>query len=428
MTKTINFKVDWLTLFIILLPTFYVFGKDLRLMQMNFYQISIFVLIALFHVNKYIGALLLWAIFQFLFFKDSPSQSHLLTNLFLGAVVYHFITKYASPESFKKYFWAFWGVLLLSCFWIGLQVNQIDPIWIASNNPQQNTFISEYSGWFGLPQFMGAYASAVLPLGFLLHPLLFPFALIALCCGKSSFAILGGLVASLFFWWFRKRIVFWIIILVFGAGSLFWVMKYDKPGGQFHRRLNMWGLVIEKSFQKQFLGYGLGSYHQNYTFLEFQPNNKVAKNGMVQNNQELLGFLIVQSDKLPSPQRENVLSVLTKINPKQSLNLTAVRDLISKNGADFNVWSETHNEFLQSFFEFGFLGLFFILGYFYDLFKRFFKLGLQKEKICLALAAAVIAIVINSIGHFPFHVARLAGPFLVIMALFETMIFRYEEA
>ena len=68
-----------------------------------------------------------------------------------------------------------------------------------------------------------------------------------------------------------------------------------------------------------------------------------------------------------------------------------------------------------------------IIGYGVDLFRRFFSLGLQKNGMALGLASSFIAILIISFGHFPFHVARIAGPFIVIMALFESTIFRAED-
>src|SRR3990167_4308037 len=151
MTNTINFKIDWLVLFIVLLPTFYIAGMDVRLSQMNFFQMSIFVLIALFHVNRYIGLFLGWATFQFVFFPNIPNQSHMVQNIFFAAVLYHFIVKYADLESLKKYLWAFYGVMLLSCFWIALQANQIDPLWVNSNQSAHvSSFISEYAGFFNL--------------------------------------------------------------------------------------------------------------------------------------------------------------------------------------------------------------------------------------------------------------------------------------
>src|SRR3990167_9215276 len=110
MTNTINFKIDWLVLFIVLLPTFYIAGMDVRLSQMNFFQLSIFLLVALFHVTRYIGLFLGWAVFQFLFFKNSPWKSYLLPNIFFAALLYHFRVKYADLTKRKRYRWTCYGV------------------------------------------------------------------------------------------------------------------------------------------------------------------------------------------------------------------------------------------------------------------------------------------------------------------------------
>lgn len=396
----------------------------MRQMQMNFFQISIFLLVALFHVNRYIGIFLGWATFQFIFFPNIPNQSHMMQNIFLAAILYHFIVKYADLESLKKYLWAFYGVLLLSCFWIALQANQIDPLFTNANQaPHISRFISDYSGFFNLPQIMGNYVAAVMPFAFVLNPLLAGFSIIALGCSKSSFAVIAALMASLFFYWFRKRIVFWIILLIFGSAGTFWILKFDLPTGQFERRLNIWGTLLNQSFHKQFLGHGIGAYNSQYVFVEAEATGKTM---MVQNNAELLKFLILEAGKIPSPKKENVLNILTKIDPNQGIDLNKLNDLLKQQLFAFQVWAEAHNEFLQAFFEFGLFGVCIIFGYFLNLFRRFFYLDLQKEKIALGLAASTVAIFIVSAAHFPFHIARIAGPYLVILALFETMILRYE--
>ena len=425
MKKTINFKIDWLMLFIIFLPTFYVWGKDVRQMQMNFFQMSIFVLIALFHVNRYIGLFLGWATFQFIFFQGIPGQSHMIQNIFFAAILYHFIVKYADLESLKKYMWAFYWVMLFSCLWIALQANQIDPLWVNANQSAHvSSFISEYSGFFLLPQLMGNYVAAVTPFAFALNPLLAGFAIIALGCSKSTFAVLAALMASLFFWWFRKRIVFWIILLIFGAAGIFWIFKFDLPDGQFGRRLNVWKTLLSTSFQKQFTGHGIGAYNSGYVFIESEATGKTV---MVRDNKGIIEFLIIQADKLKSPTREKVLGVLTKIDSSQGLHLGKLNGFLQGESFGFNVWAEAHNEFLQAFFEFGIFGILMISGYFFDLFKRFFALGLEKNKQALAMASSVIAVIVISFAHFPFHLARIAGPYLVILALFETILIRTEE-
>jgi len=126
--RDFKFKIDWLLLFLILLPTFYLVNRDLREVQNNFFQISAMVLVGVMHVNRYIGLMLLWAIFQFIFFKEIPIKSIYIQNLFFGAIIYQFVVKFTDPTHLKRYFWVFYGVLMLNILWCFLQMAQIDPI------------------------------------------------------------------------------------------------------------------------------------------------------------------------------------------------------------------------------------------------------------------------------------------------------------
>lgn len=416
MNRAINLKIDWLFLFIILLPTFYAHG-DLRHVQMNFFQISIIVLIALFQVNRYFGLFLGWCVFQFLFFKNIPNNSVILQNIFSGALLYHFITKYSNPS--KKYFWAFYAVLILNVFWIPLQMNHIDPIWGMTDANIQPT-MTEYPGFFALPAFLGNYAAVVLPLAFALNPLLSVFSVVGLFFAKSSFSILSALGGLFFFFWFRKRVVFWILLLTLGLSSVFYVIKSDMPTGQFGRRLGAWNLIIRHSFQNQFLGLGIGSYGSVFKFVEVSPS---LNNAEVNSPRGFMAFLINES---VVEKKQDLTKFLASQN-QDAPDFRSVQAEMRKNGMDFHEWNPAHNEFLQLFFETGLIGISIIFLYIFDIFKRFFGLGLEKNPVALTLASSFVAIILISFAHFPFHLARLGGVFIVLMAMLETCILRTEE-
>ena len=198
MIREIKFNFDFLFWFLILTPTFYITGTETRTMQLEFFKISIITMAAVFHKNRYVGLFLGYLIFQFIFFKDMMIRSTIIPNVFFAAVLYHFILNYTVIT--KKYLWAFFGVLLLSVFWIPIQMAQADPIWSMVNS-HLATLVTEYSGWFALPAFLGNYAAMVLPLAFVLTPLLIPFALIALFFSKSSFSIVAAFSGALFYLW-----------------------------------------------------------------------------------------------------------------------------------------------------------------------------------------------------------------------------------
>jgi len=408
MIREINLKIDWLLYFIVLLPTFYVAGSDLRLAQMNFFQISAILLVALMHINKWIGAFLAWALFQFTFFTNMPVQSETLYNLFLGAVLYQFIVMFSNKTEFKKYFWAFTGLLAVNVFWCFAQIAQLDLIFNMADSENQIKF-TEYPGFFGLPAFLGNFASAVLPLSMFLSLWMAPIALLALFFSKSTFSVLAGLVSGLFFLWFRKRIVFWIVLLAGTASFLTYAIKYDMPTGEFGRRLEVWKIVLGQAFKKQFFGFGIGNY-QNFYLVEATPSHK----HVVTNDKTY--FTKFLQDRAAEEGKTEVVDVLQNINP--NYDIFALKKFLRKHGMDFQRWESVHNEFIELFFETGLVGIFIVFGFIFDLFKRFWRYG-RKELHTVALMSAFIAILIVSFGHFPFHLARLAGPFIAMIAFLE---------
>lgn len=415
MNREIKFRFDWLLWFLILLPTFYVVNKDLRHAQMNFFQISIFLMLALTHVNRWIGLFLGWSVFQFVFFPDMEGQAVVVQNIFFGSLLYHFVVKYAG--NLKKYFWALFGVLALSTLWSLLQKFQIDPIFSPST-PELQTIFSDLSGFFALPAFFGNYAAAVFPLCVFLNPLLGLLVIPAMMISKSSFSILAVLMGLLFILWYKRRIFFWIALVLSLLIGSFYIVKYDSPSGQFSRRFKAWHLILREGFRKQFFGHGLSSYGNEYGFFECVQNHKMA---MIRDGKQLGEFVISQAVEMKiEPVVQYMIDRRGKI-----INMIELQNFANKNGLGFEPWGQCHNEFLEVFFELGLLGLFLLLGFIFNIFKRFHAIK-HKDYELIVLMASFISICVISFAHFPFQVARLAGPFIVIVAFLETKLLRYE--
>lgn len=403
MTREFKFSIDWTLLFLILLPTFYIAGTELRDTQKVAFQLSAFILLAIMHVNKYIGAFLGWLVFQMVVLQDMTINTESVQNVFFGAMIYHFIVKYTNPALLKRYFWALSGLMLLNLFWMGLQSNNIDPIFHTEGN---HIFSNDFSGFFALPAFVGNFAAVLLPITFTLSYALFPACLIGLFYSRSTFSMIGALLAVLFFFWFRKRIVFWIILGIGSVASLIYVLKVDLPGGQFNRRLKVWELVSKVAFQKQFTGHGLGSF-KSFNVIEFSPSGALI---MTNKSENLKEFLVKEvekkghSDLVPAIRKEN--------------GVNSLKNILRSRQMDFEKWDYAHNEFLTVFIETGGIGLFIITLYCIDLFKRFFKYALN-DIVALSLISAFIALIVSSFGHFPFHVARLASIYICVMAFLD---------
>lgn len=408
MIRNINLKVDWLLYFIVLLPTFYIAGGENRYDQIQFFQISAMLLVAVMHVNKWLGAFLGWCVFQFLFFKNMPNYSVTLQNIFLAAVIYQFIVKCCYIKSYKKYLWAFTGLLALNVAWCFFQMFQLDPIFQMYDSKYQQTF-TEYAGFFALPAFLGNFTAPLVTLSFLLSYYLTPLFLIALFFSKSTFSMLAAFSAILFFFWFRKRIAFWIILLIGGVAFLTYAIKYDLPTGQFERRINVWGVVLKLAFKNQFLGYGIGTYGNQF-IAEATPSHNIV---FTNDTNYFRRFL---QDEAAALNKLEVFEYIKSMPP--AFNLFQLREKMRANGMDFEMWKNAHNEFLEIFYETGLIGLFIVCGFIFDFFKRFWRYA-RDNTLCVSLMASFVAILIVSFGHFPFHLARLAGSFIVLMAMLD---------
>lgn len=424
MTK-LELKIDWLALFLLLVPTFYVVGVDMRLAQANFFQLAVFTIIALVHVNKFIRYFLLYAMVQYLAFP-LPISLFQLQNLFLGALAYDFVVRFTKDERIKWYLWLLLGFMAFNCAWAILQVWNIDPIFMVGNADKQPDGFKEGIGFFGLQAMMGNYAAAILPISLLLMPVTAGFCLIGLFISKSTFSVIAAVIAGAFLLWFRKRLYFWIMVVAGSITALLYITITDLPSGQFSRRLNAWHHIAKEGFKTQWIGKGLGTLSTTHRFCEVTPTHQIK---LVENEVNLLAFLKQQADIKGNKEVRTMLDSVNAAN----LSVSGVRHeiiyLFSRNmqlkGMDVMPWVEAHNEFIQVFFEMGLIGLAIMLAFIGNLFKRFYLFG-TKSVFCITMAASFLAIVIVSVGHFPFHVARLSVPFLVIAAFFEKSLLKAE--
>ena len=409
MIRKYEIKIDWLLWFLILLPIFYIFGEDVRNAQTDFFCFSVLVMLGLFHVNKYIGLLLLWFGFQVAILK-MPIDATQLTNLFIGVLLYQFIVWFGYTQNLKKYLWALCGLLMFNILWIPLQMYNVDPLW-TSLNPDKQVMFSEYPGWFNLPAFLGNFCAVALPFCMTLFWPMAIFAVVGLWFSKSTFSIVAAGLAFMAFFWFRKRLVFWLTLIFVVVGMGFYA-KQDLQTGQFFRRLECWQKITRHAFKSQFMGHGLGNYGNEFVVAETTPDHEFLEISKPEH-------IFVIAHDLAARKGDAELVALTKemIGTKQ-YDFDKLQDAFQAKGLDVMVWHEAHNEFLQVFNDGGLIALFLVGLYVFDVFRRFLNGGCQSlAGVCLF--SAFIAILVISAGHFPFRLARLAGPFIAVLAFVE---------
>ena len=399
-------KIDWTFVFLIFCPLFYVYGQDMREVQASFFQCSIILLVGLMHCNRYLGLFLIWCGFQAVFMKNA--DPYVVTNIFFGLMAYQFIVKCSNVSELKKYFRVFLGVLALNVFWCLLQKFNIDPIFSMRDFDKQQ-LMSEQSGFFGLPAFLGNYASPLISISLASGYWGVLFVLPALFVSKSSFSVISALFGVLFFLWFRKRLFFWVAFAVFGILSIVYVLKFDLPTGDFNRRLNAWKVISRAAFEAPYFGHGIGSFKNDF-FIEFTKNHKTVR---ARNFEQVKMFLATETIKQANPPLAQY--IVSTLRPE---TVGQVKKEMQKRELDFEVWEKAHNEYLHIFYETGLVGILILFFYLKDLFKRFWEYG-RKNTGILALAASAVSILLVSAGHFPFQIARLAGPYLCLLAFLD---------
>lgn len=420
MTKEFNLKIDFIFWFLILLPTFYVINSDLRSSQHDFFIIACLLMVAMFHANKYIGMFLGWEIFQMIFLKHEGLVfiEDRIYALFLGAILYHFIFMYLNTENLKKYYQVFIGVMAFNVFWCFLQMKGIDPIW-SNIDFQKQSVMTEFPGFFALPAFLGNYVAAVIPFCLGVFWPLIALAVIALWFSKSTFSVLAGAVAIGFYFWFKKRIVFWFVLAASLAAIAFYSTN-DFKTGQFERRFNVWGAIIKEALGSQFYGHGFGSYGKTGIVAEVTPTGTVK---MVHGNLEIMKFA---HDEAAKKGQTELTDKIKTLNPN-TLSLVDLSRDFQKKEMDIMFWNEAHNEYIQVLYDSGVVGVLIIFFYIFDVLKRFSIYGYRDDH-CIILTGSFLAILIICAGHFPFQVARLAGPFLCIFAMLDRSLLNRKKA
>lgn len=281
-----------------------------------------------------------------------------MLNLAIGILFYKAVYENIDTAEVKQYaewmFWLLFANLVLGC----MQWFRLDPIF---NHVQGNIApINEHVvGFMRLRANLGVLTAITAPMLFAVHPLTTLIALPLMWWGMSS-ASVGAFVISLgFLLYFRlRRWGFYSLFILVAVAGAYFVLKYDMPGGQFDERFKIWFVTASAALKNApFMGLGLGKF----------------------------------SEWLPLMMQKTVSTPL--------------------------VWAWAHNEFIQVFFEMGIAGFVMLIAYIRGRFSDFFgNPKNMKDHGSQALFACFMSVLFVSFFHFPFHVGKLAGICVFIMA------------
>jgi len=213
-------------------------------------------------------------------------------------------------------------------------------------------------GFMGLKSNLGTLAALSFPFIFTASPLASIIVIPLLWYGKSSAAIASVALTLFFMLWFMNKKLFWLSIFSAGIAGVFYVLRVDMPSGEFEKRFPIWFAGI-KMLSGSSPWFGTGL-----------------------GNWALTKFTTMQTNGQPQ------------------------------------TWVWAHNTFIQYLYELGLFGLITLIAYFKNMFSKICFLS----KKHVQAVSILIPLVLTSLIHFPFHIARFAGLCCFMIAAIEALI------
>jgi len=405
-------KIDLVLILIGICPIFFLSDnlnplEVLRNQRIAFFLVASLLIIATCHANKFIGAFLLLSVAHLFMFPSVDYFEVKMKFLICGALVYHFVHQNYRGEKYK---YVLLAVTALTVFIGSLQFFLKDIFFYAK---------METPGMMILPSYMGQFCAIVAPVIAMIHPVLLIIPILGLALSKSIVSIVAFCVSMLFFFYFKSRSLF-IVLLALVILTLPFLAKKDFDSGQWHRRLTVWKMVSSKAFRSPFVGYGIGNYGQSL-FMEWNYAGKDGKNV----------FRWFQANL----KDENVAVINAKIREiaeeggfdtsRLDVHNTLLHKMDEMRGKGLNsyIWDHPHNEYLLIWYEYGILGLLIVLCFIGDIFRRFFVLTSliyqEFDTSLYPLMASFVAVLLLSTVHFTLHLPITIPVAIVLIAILD---------
>ena len=325
-------------------------------------------------------------------------QSQVL-NIFFGICIFMTARRFFKVFKFEREMSILFWVGGLSLLWAGLQIMAIDPIYMGANGAGERLFdhiFNDPIGLFGLKAHHAIFFAILVPLvaSRCLWASLLLFIPMWIC--RSSGAMLAGTVALMFYVFFANRKLFKYFAIggVLASLCFIFLVDYKMDKEMFLSRFPQWHSAVRFTFIRP-LGYGPDSWrnrtkHKDFLFLGDEDRNHWIQH-KPDKETEVLRYYHPNLYKASHPDKE--------LNPKS-----------------FSHWAECHNEYIQTFFEYGFLGLILLFGFIREMYFRFrYRI---KDRELVLITSCLLVYAVSSITQFPLHVARLAFLFPVLLGAF----------
>lgn len=390
--------------FILLCPVVYdMNGGSLREFQEGFYQVMGMALIATFIGNIWITLFIILNLATFLYHGGDVGQSNVM-NVFIGGLIFLVSRKYWKVNNTEPMMKCLVAIGVVSVIWMGFQFIKIDPLFIGQDAGGNKIFDLPFNnpvGLFGIKMANGIFLSLIVPIVASFNILVAPLLLIPLFFAQSSVVALSLFGSMSFYLYHLHRKLFLPFILLGLVGlSAFCVLDERTDGQTFSSRFPVWHSAIKYGLHNP-IGYGPDSYrnlnkHKNFVFKSDEKYNH--------------GLEFYMPDGSVAFQYYSMFNDKAEIETKTKNKLDS-----GFNAKDLSMWDNPHNEYIQMFFEYGFAGLFLLIGLMHEMWYRFKFYPGRKDKELIVLSSCLIVYFISGLTQFPLHMARLGFAFPVLL-------------
>ncbi len=294
-----------------------------------------------------------------------------LINGYAGIVIFYLASIVRNQDAIYK------SIFILAAFqflWLFSQIFNVDPVFQRIGNLE----LSDTVGFVGSHNQLGLYYASVAPLLFSMNPFLVVASFFAICVSKCSSAMIGAIVGVLTYYGFSKSIsnwkfFKWVLIGLFVGLVIF--VKMDFSSEVFFERMAVTKLTIKQAIQGR-----------AYERIEQGVNKVVNWNPLF--GCGLGSFMTVS----PLTQGEVIW--------------TGYR----------HRYEHAHNDFIEAFFEFGWLGIIIILWAIADVLMKF-KMNFKKINVLMPFSC-VLAQAFSSLGIYSIHAPVSLFMFCLMLGLF----------
>lgn len=391
--KPKNLSIWFIGLLMILIPIQYYadphFGiSAIRISQQQVLQVTAIGLFAIFVLhNIYLSLFLLWSLFLYAYFEWATPVGVVILTILSGCLIYEAVYRAINKENINIIFNCLIAFMLINVVYMIMQGLGWELIFEEFTRPG---YQRQLLGFMGLKAIMGMLFAICIPFVAFRFPKLVLTLFYPLYYSECSAAMGAGIVAYLWQIWFISKKWFYILTILLCFGGTVYVI-HDSHAGMFTDRANMWKVVLRDAVKKPIIGWGPDSFRCITPSKQFMYWKNVRT------------------------KETDQIDVRDTIEYQHTGKYDFAKyGKFMQAGDITDPWDNPHNEYVQLFYEFGLPGLL-LLGFIaYNMVRRF-----NSQNIYLIpLSGFFIAILIMSIGQFPFHLARIAFYIPIFLACY----------